>query len=262
AREMLTASPVPGAGPATAPHPPLPDFTRWGEIERIPMDGIRRATAQQMSRAWSVAPHVTQCDKADITELEKLRKFYAPKAESMGGRLTVTSILVKIVASALKVFPKFNASVDPEGMQIIFKKYCHIGVAVDTPAGLMVPVIRDADRKNILEISAEVQKAAARARERKTTLEELQGGSLTITNLGGIGGTYFTPLVNWPEVAILGISRARTEPVWVDGLWEPRLMLPLQLSYDHRLIDGADGIRFLRWIAEAMENPFLLSLEG
>jgi len=250
------------AAAAAALAAPLPDPAKWGPTETVKMDGIRLATARHLSRAWALIPHVTQCDKADVTELEKLRKKYAPKAEAAGGKLTVTAILLKAAASALKAFPKFNASVDAEAGEIVLKKYFHVGVAVDTERGLLVPVVRDVDKKNIIELSAELSRAAARAKERKLTLEEMQGGCFTITNLGGIGGTGFTPIVNWPEVAILGVSRAATEPVWDGEAFKPRLMLPLVLSYDHRLIDGADGARFLRWICEALENPFLLPLEG
>jgi pyruvate dehydrogenase E2 component (dihydrolipoamide acetyltransferase) len=225
------------------------------------MSNVRRKTAEHLSQSWT-APHVTNHDRADITELEKLRKRYGKKAESAGGKLTMTAIALKIVASALKVFPQFNASIDMESREIVLKKYIHIGVAVDTERGLLVPVIRDVDRKNIIDLSVELTQAAERARARKLGLDDMQGGSFTITNLGGIGGTSFTPIVNWPEVAILGISRGHKSPVWTDGQFVPRLMLPLSLSYDHRLIDGADAARFLRWLAEAFENPFLLSLEG
>jgi pyruvate dehydrogenase E2 component (dihydrolipoamide acetyltransferase) len=239
----------------------LPDFEKWGAVERQPMSNVRRKTAEHLSQSW-VAPHVTNHDLADITDLEALRKRYGGKAEAAGGKLTMTAIALKVVAGALKVFPQFNASVDMEKDEIVLKKYIHIGVAVDTERGLLVPVIRDVDRKNIVELSVELSVMAEKARNRKLGLEDMQGGSFTITNLGGIGGTAFTPIVNWPEVAILGISRGRKEPVFVDGQFVPRLMLPLSLSYDHRLIDGADAARFLRWLAEAFENPFLLSLEG
>ncbi|MEZ4546533.1 MAG: 2-oxo acid dehydrogenase subunit E2 [Thermodesulfobacteriota bacterium] len=207
-------------------------------------------------------PHVTQHDKADITEMEKLRKQYGKEVAEAGGKLTMTSIILKIIASALKTFPQFNASVDMENNRIIYKKYYNIGVAVDTDRGLLVPVIRDADRKNIEELSIELSVLSEKARTKKITVEELQGGTFTISNLGGIGGTYFTPVLNAPEVAILGVSRAAVEAVYVDGQFQPRLMLPLSLSYDHRLIDGADAARFVRWIAEALEEPFKLSLEG
>ena len=251
------------AAPAPAPIPEnLPDFSRWGEIIREPMRAIRRKTAEHMAYAWTTIPRVTHYDKADITELERLRKEYSKKAEAAGGKLTVTAIAIKVVAAALRVFPQFAASLDVAREEIIYKKYCHIGVAVDTERGLLVPVIRDADRKNITELSAELARLAEKAREKKLTLEEMEGGVFSITNLGGIGGTAFSPIVNAPEVAILGIARGRTEAVYANGAFQPRLMLPLSLSYDHRLIDGADAARFLRWVAEALEQPFLLALEG
>jgi pyruvate dehydrogenase E2 component (dihydrolipoamide acetyltransferase) len=242
--------------------PPLPDFSKWGEVEREPMSNVRRATATHTSIAWATIPHVTNHDKADITELEKLRKQFALRAEAAGGKLTITAIALKVVASALKVFPKFNASVDIDKGEIIHKKYYHIGVAVDTPAGLLVPVIRNVDRKNVIELSVELGQVAEKARAKKLGLDEMQGGTFTITNLGGIGGTHFSPIVNAPEVAILGIARGRIEPVFIDGEFQPRLMLPLALSYDHRLIDGADAARLLRWLAETLEQPFLMVLHG
>ena len=241
---------------------PLPDFSKWGEIERTPMSGIRRKTAENMRSAWLTVPHVTQHDQADITELEQLRKRFAKSVEAAGGKLTVTAITLKVIAAALKVFPQFNASIDQARDEIVLKKYYHVGVAVDTDRGLLVPVIRDVDRKNIRELAVEMNQLAERARGKKLTLDEMQGGTFTITNLGGIGGTSFTPIVNAPEVAILGMSRANFQPVYNGSSFEPRLMLPLSLSYDHRLIDGADAARFLRWVAQALEQPFLLALEG
>lgn len=240
----------------------LPDFSKWGEIERQPMTNVRRKTAEHLSYAWNTAPHVTQFDKADITELERFRKQYASKVEASGGKLTITAILLKIAASALKIFPQFNTSVDMEKNEIIYKKYINIGVAVDTERGLLVPVIRDVDKKNITQLSIELSEISKKAREKKLTPDDMQGGCFTISNLGGIGGTYFTPIVNLPEVAILGVSKSIMEPVYIEDEFKPRLMLPLSLSYDHRIIDGADGIRFLRWIVNALENPFLISLEG
>ena len=269
-------------------RPPTP-FEKWGEIERKPMTGIRRKTAEHLSAAWQ-APHVTQHDRADVTALEELRRKYAPRVEKAGGKLTVTAIAAKIAAEALRRFPQFNTALDLAAEEIIYRKYVHIGIAVDTERGLLVPVIRDADRKTITEISAEVAGLSEKARARKLTIEEMEGGSFTITNLGGIGGTAFTPIINAPEVAILGLSRSAIEPVWrprptrgapadrggaapaenergpasleADGEFEfaPRLILPLSLSYDHRAIDGADAARFLRWIVEAMENPLTIFL--
>lgn len=241
---------------------PLPDFTKWGEVKVEPMNNVRKKTADHLSSAWATIPHVTQFDKADITELERTRKQYAKKAEAAGGKLTVTAILLKVVASALKVFPQFNSSIDLEKKEIIYKQYINIGVAVDTERGLLVPVIQNVDRKNIMELASELAVLSKRARDKKLSLDEMQGGNFSISNLGGIGGTAFSPIVNSPEVAILGVSRGSYEPVYKDGEFEPRLMLPLSLSYDHRIIDGADGARFIRWIAEAIENPLLISLEG
>jgi pyruvate dehydrogenase E2 component (dihydrolipoamide acetyltransferase) len=253
------AVPLPGAVPAPAP---LPDFSRWGGIERRPMRAVRRKTAEHLGQAWAQIPHVTQFDKADVTALEELRKRHAKEAEAAGGKLTMTAILVKAVGAALEAFPQFNASLDMASEELVLKKYVHVGIAVDTDRGLLVPVIRDVNQKNIVELSVELAQVSEKARAGKTTLEEMQGGCITITNLGGIGGTAFTPIVNHPEVAILGVSRAAFEPVYIDGTFQPRLMLPLSLSYDHRAIDGADGVRFLRWICEALEQPFLLSLRG
>jgi pyruvate dehydrogenase E2 component (dihydrolipoamide acetyltransferase) len=241
---------------------PLPDFSKWGEIDRKPMSGVRRKTAERVSEAWQTIPHVTHFDQADITDLEELRQRFGKKAEEAGGKLTITAIALKVVASALKVFPQFNASVDASAEEIVYKKYYNIGVAVDTDRGLLVPVIRGADKKNILELAVELTELSQKARDRKISVEEMQGSSFTITNLGGIGGMNFSPIINSPEVAILGLARAARQPVFVDGQIAPRLMLPLALSYDHRLIDGADAARFLRWVAEAMQQPLLLALEG
>jgi pyruvate dehydrogenase E2 component (dihydrolipoamide acetyltransferase) len=205
---------------------------------------------------------VTQYDKADITGLDAVRKKYSGKIEKAGGTLTITAILVKFAASALKVFPQFNASIDIERQEIIYKKFYHVGVAVDTDRGLLVPVIRDADKKNITQLSVELVAIAEKARAKKITPDELGGGTFTVSNLGGIGGTSFSPIVYAPQVAILGAARARIEPVYTENRFEPRLILPLSVSYDHRVIDGADGARFLRWIVQALEEPILLSLEG
>lgn len=242
----------------------LPDFSRWGPVRKEAMSRIRVETAEHLSRAWATIPHVTQFDKADATELEALRKRLAPRAEAAGGRLTLTAILIKLVAAALKIHPKFAASLDLARREIHFKTYSHIGVAVDTDRGLLVPVLRDADRKNILQIARELGALAGRAREGRLEPDDLQGGVFTVTNLGGIGGSFFTPIINAPETAILGVGRAVREPVCggPDGLCAPRLMLPLSLSYDHRLIDGADGARFLKWLVEAVREPMLISLEG
>jgi pyruvate dehydrogenase E2 component (dihydrolipoamide acetyltransferase) len=240
----------------------LPDFSEWGEVERVTMSGIRKATAQHMTRSWTNIPHVTQNDRADITDLEVLRKRWSKRAEKEGAKLTPTAILAKIVGSALKVFPEFNASIDIAAKEIVLKKYIHIGIAVDTPKGLVVPVLRNVDERNIIELAKELGEIAGRARDGKLGLAEMQGGTFTISNLGGIGGSHFTPIVNFPEVAILGVGRATVEPVWQNGEFVPRSMMPLSLSYDHRLIDGASAARFLRWLAEAIEEPLLLAMEG
>jgi pyruvate dehydrogenase E2 component (dihydrolipoamide acetyltransferase) len=251
ARSIILNSSVTGA---TGGSRALPDFSHWGSIERKAMTGIRRKIAEHVHDAWTSIPHVTQFDSADVTALEATRQELAKKVEEVGGKLTITAIMLKVVAAALKVFPQFNVSIDIASGEIISKKYYHIGVAVDTEHGLLVPVIRDVDKKNILQLSIELPKTAERARNRKLGVEEMQGGCFTITNLGGIGGSHFTPIINAPEVAILGVSRAVQQG--------DRSLLPLSLSYDHRAIDGADGARFIRWVAEAVENPLLISLEG
>ena len=249
------------AGETFAPQSrALPDFSKWGEVERKPMSNIRRKTAEHLGYAWATIPHVTQHDRADITALEALRKQYSPQAEKAGGKMTMTAIALKIVGAALKKFPQFNSSIDVAKNELVYKKSIHVGVAVDTDRGLLVPVIRDVDRKGIFELSAELARLSEKARGGKLSLDEMQGGGCSISNLGGIGGTAFTPIVNWPEVAILGISRGATEPIWDGAMFQPRLMLPLSLSYDHRVIDGADAARFLRWVAEAFEQPFVLTL--
>ena len=264
ARRILSSvgSARPAAGGGTVASVPLPDFAKWGEIDRQPMSNIRRKTAEHLSHAWNTIPHVTQFDKADITPMEDLRAKFRKQVEAAGGNLTVTAVLIKVLAAAVKQFPQFNASIDPASGEIIYKKYVNVGVAVDTDRGLLVPVIRNADQKNIQQIAVEMQQLSEKARAKKLSLDDMSGGGISISNLGGIGGTYFTPIVNWPEVAILGVSRGVIEPVWKDGAWQPRQLLPLSLSYDHRVIDGADGMRFLRWVVQAIEQPFLLSLLG
>jgi pyruvate dehydrogenase E2 component (dihydrolipoamide acetyltransferase) len=265
AKTLLTTAASAAQATPRAGHfaePKLPDFAKWGKIERVPMRGVRRKTAEHLAESWNTIPHVTQHDRADITELEQLRARFAPKAEQAGGKMTVTAIALKVCAAALKVFPQFNATIDMEKQEIIYKQYINVGVAMDTDRGLLVPVIRDVDKKNIVELAVELSQLSQKARDKKITLAEMEGGTFTITNLGGIGGTAFTPIVNHPEVAILGLSRSRMEPEWIAGKFEPRLILPLSLSYDHRLIDGADAARFLRWVAEAFEQPFLLSVQG
>jgi pyruvate dehydrogenase E2 component (dihydrolipoyllysine-residue acetyltransferase) len=265
AKGLLSAAATAAQAPPRAGHfaqPQLPDFAKYGKVERVSMRGVRRKTAEHLAEAWNTIPHVTQHDRADITELEQLRARFAPKAEEAGGKMTVTAIALKVCAAALKVFPQFNASIDIEKEEIVYKQYINIGVAADTDRGLLVPVIRDVEKKNIVELAVELSQLSKKAREKKLTPADMEGGTFTITNLGGIGGVGFTPIVNHPEVAILGLSRSRMEPEWINGKFEPRLILPLSLSYDHRLIDGADAARFLRWIAEAFEQPFLLSVQG
>lgn len=238
----------------------LPDFKKWGEIEIQPMSKIRAVTAESMSYAWSTIPMVTQNDKADISALEEFRKKYSKIVEARGGNLTITSILVKVCSAALNKFPQFNSSIDLNKKEIIYKKYFNIGIAVDTDRGLLVPVIKNTNNKTITEISAELNELAEKARSRKISLEEMDGGNFTISNLGGIGGTSFNPIVYSPQVAILGVSRGSKEAVYINNTFEPRLMLPLALTYDHRIIDGADAARFLRWIAESLENPMMMNL--
>ena len=248
------------AAPAAAT--PLPDFGQWGVVERQAMTKVREITAERLAQSWATIPQVTQFDKADITSLEKWRAEYGAKAEAAGGKLTPTAILIKVLGIALKVFPQFNASIDMAHREVVYKRYFHIGIAVDTPHGLLVPVVRDVDQKNIVELAVELSELAQKTRERKIGPADMQGGCMTISNVGTMGGTSFTPIVNPPEVAILGVARSHVEPTYIDGQLQPRTFLPLSLSYDHRLIDGADGARFLRWICTALADPFIALLEG
>jgi pyruvate dehydrogenase E2 component (dihydrolipoamide acetyltransferase) len=247
----------PRAGVA-ARRPALPDFTRWGEVESRELTAVRRLTAEKMSASWQSVVHVTQFDRVDITAVSEFMRRKAERVADAGGKLTITAVLMKICAAALVKFPQFNASIDPDGNRLILKKYVHIGLAVDTPRGLLVPVVRDADRKTILELAVEIVALSGRARDKKITPDEMEGGTFTISNQGGIGGTDFTPVVFWPQAAILGVSRASTEPVYIDGELRPRQVLPLALSYDHRIADGADAARFLRWIREGIEHPLAM----
>lgn len=233
---------------------------KWGVVVHEAMNTIRVRTAERLGESWRNIPHVTHFDKADITGLEALRKECARKADEKGARLTAMAFILKAVPEALKRFPRFNASVDMENRHLLLKQYYHIGFAVDTPNGLVVPVLRDADKKTVLEIALEMAALARKARDRKLTLEEMQGGTFTISNLGGLGGSGFTPIINAPEAAILGLSRSQTEPVYNGQEFVPRLLLPMSLSYDHRIIDGADAARFLRFLAEAIEQPWHLML--
>jgi pyruvate dehydrogenase E2 component (dihydrolipoamide acetyltransferase) len=226
------------------------------------MSKVRKATAVNLTRAWTAVPQVTNHESADITDLEEFRKAYKEKVAAAGGKLTMTAVLVKIVASALKAHPVLNAAVDMANEEIVFRYSINIGVAVDTERGLLVPVIRQADTKNLTQIAIELDDLANRARSKKLKIDEMQGGTFSISNLGGIGGTGFTPIVNWPEVAILGVSRGRVVPEWHEGSFRPRLVMPLSLSYDHRLVDGADAARFLAKLKDALEQPILLALDG
>lgn len=246
--------------------PPLPDFSRWGPVERVPLRGIRRVTAKQMALAWSHIPHVTHQDIADITELEAFRRRHKNAIEQRGGKLTLTVLVMPAVVAALKQFPRFNATLDAETGEIVLKWYYHLGVAVDTEEGLIVPVIRDVERKSLTELAVELTEVVERVRQGKVTREELLGGTFTITNPGPLGGTGFTPLINYPEVAILGLARARLEPVVEGDLNNytivPRLRLPLHLTFDHRVNDGADAARFVRTMIDIVRDPesFLLNV--
>jgi len=247
------------APPATAR--PLPDFARWGEVRREPMSKVRRITAEAMTAA-ALVPQVTQFDWADATALEAFRLRHGGAVERAGRKLTVTAVLLRLCAEALKRFPQFNASVDMGAGEVVFKEFVNIGVAVDTERGLLVPVVKGADRKPITALAAELAALAEKARGKKLLPEEMEGGTFTISNLGGIGGSGFTPIVYPPQVAILGVSRSEMRPLWDEaaGQFRPRRVLPLSLTYDHRLIDGADGARFLRFLCEALEQPLALFL--
>ena len=238
--------------------PPLPRFEDIGTVERQPLSAIRRATARQMAVAWSQIPHVTLNDVSDITDLEAFRK----SQDGKGPKLTVTGFALKAIAIALREFPAFNSSLDLQNNHLILKKFINIGVAVETEAGLLVPVVRDVDKKSVRQLAAELTAIAERARAKKLDSSELSGGTFTLTNLGGIGSTGFTPVVNWPEVAILGLSRGRLEPVWKNNQFVPRLLVPLSLSFDHRVIDGAAAGRFTRRIADLLEQPLAMLLDA
>ena len=252
---------IPAEAPAlTIPSPTLPDFSKWGPVERVPFRSIRRATAKQMVIAWSQIPHVTSQDEVDITKLETFRQKHKAEIEAEGGRLTMTVFALKAVATALKTYPQFNATLDVEAGEIVIKNYYHIGVAVSTDNGLIVPVVRDVDRKSIKELAVEIQDIVQKTRSRKISRDDLQGGTFTITNAGAMGGGYFAPIINFPEVAILGMGQGRLQPAVVDkgdGEHEiaPRLIMPIVLCIDHRVLDGADAIKFLKMVIEALEDP-------
>jgi pyruvate dehydrogenase E2 component (dihydrolipoamide acetyltransferase) len=247
-----------GGGGVRLAAPHLPNFAQWGPVEYVPFDSLRRKTAEQMVLSWTTVPHVTQHDSADVTDIEAFRK----QQEGKGPKLTVTAFVLKACAIMLKQFPRFNASLDLAKGQLVMKNYCHLGVAVDTERGLLVPVLRDVDKKSVYEIGKEMAELAERARLKKLSADDMRGGSFTISNLGGIGGTGFSPIVNYPEVAILGLSRSKLQPVWRDGQFVPRLIMPLSLSYDHRVVDGADAARFTRMLADMLENPLVMLLHA
>ena len=249
-KHRLTSTPSLAGVPAVV----LPDFSQWGPVERKPFSSLRRKVAENLTAAWSAVPLVTQFDEADVTELEKMRKKNVHDAQEKDGKLTITIFVMKALVTALKAFPQFNASLDVHRGEIIYKQYFNIGVAVDTPSGLIVPVIKNVDDKSLAELAIELTELSKKARDRKVPLEELRGGNLSVSNLGGIGGTGFTPLVNPPDVAVVGLSRSRVVPVWREGQCEPRLVMPFSVSYDHRVIDGADGARFSLLVAHELET--------
>jgi pyruvate dehydrogenase E2 component (dihydrolipoamide acetyltransferase) len=257
---------APEAEPAEAPSEAyeMPDFSRWGEVERVPLRSIRRATAQEMARSWAEIPHVMHHDLADVTALERFRRDHADEVEQAGGKLTLTVLVMKALVGALRAFPRFNASLDPHDQAIVLKHYFHIGVAVATEHGLLVPVVRDADRKSLVELTAELVELAERARAGELQRQEMQGGSFTLTNVGGIGGTLFTPIIRHPEAAILGLGRAELRPVALGDADDPtlsaRLLLPLCLAFDHRLNDGAEAARFTNRLIESLQDPESLLL--
>ena len=242
-----------GGGLAVAPMPDI-DFSQWGEVESQKLSKINKLTGKFLHRNWVAIPHVTQFDQADITELDALRKTMAAEYKDKGIKITMLAFLIKAVVAGLRELPRFNASLDASGESLILKNYFNIGIAVDTPDGLVVPVVRDADSKTLVDIAAELGEISQKARDKKLKPADMQGGCMTISSLGGIGGTQFTPIVNAPEVAILGVSRHKMTPVWNGKTFEPRLMLPLSLSYDHRVVDGADGARFTSFMGRVLAD--------
>jgi pyruvate dehydrogenase E2 component (dihydrolipoamide acetyltransferase) len=248
-----------GGGLGVAPMPEI-DFSQWGEVEIQPLTKINKLTGQNLHRNWVTIPHVTQFDEADITDLEAFRKSMVDEYKDKGIKITMLAFLMKAVVSGLKEFPRFNSSLDATGENLIHKKYYNVGIAVDTPAGLVVPVVQDVDRKSLVDLAAELGEISKKARDKKLKPSDMQGGCITISSLGGIGGTKFTPIVNAPDVAILGVSRAKMTPVWNGKEFEPRLILPLSLSYDHRVIDGADGARFTSFLSRVLSDTRRLLL--
>jgi len=250
---MKKAMATGGSGTALGIKPmPEIDFSQFGDIETQALSKINKLTGEFLHRSWVTVPHVTQFDEADITEMEAFRKQMGKEMEKDGIKITPLAFIVWAVVSSLKAFPRFNSSLDATGENLILKKYYNIGVAVDTPNGLVVPVIKEADQKSLVEISQEIRELAIKARDKKLKPSEMQGGCFSISSLGGIGGTKFTPIVNTPEVAVLGVSRSKMQPVWNGKEFEPRLVLPLSLSYDHRVIDGADGARFTTHLSKML----------
>jgi pyruvate dehydrogenase E2 component (dihydrolipoamide acetyltransferase) len=240
------------------PQMDLSDFTRWGPVETLELTTVRRITAERMSQSWRTIPHVTQFDRADVTHVQEWLQNVNKNVEKNTAKVTLTAVLLKVVAQGLIKFPSFNASLDMHHQQIYLKGYINLGLAVDTERGLLVPVLRDADKKSILDIAGEIRDLVERARTKRIKSDEMEGGTFTVSNQGSIGGVNFTPIVDWPQAAILGISRTAVEPRYIDGKWHPRTVLPLSLSYDHRLNDGADAARFLQWICHTLEYPMAL----
>ena len=241
-------------GGGALPEMPVIDFSRFGEIERVALTRVQKISGPNLQRSWLHVPHVTQHDEADITDLEAFRQEHKARAKAEGFNLTPLAFVLKAVVAALQEFPKVNSSLDPDGENLVLKRYYHLGVAVDTEEGLMVPVVRDVDRKGIFELARELAEVSQQTRDRKLTPDRLRGASFTVSSLGGIGGTAFTPVVNAPEAAILGVSRSNMRPVWRDGEFVPRLVLPVSLSYDHRIIDGALAVRFTTYLCQVLSD--------
>ena len=252
-----SASPTsaPAADAGVPPPGVLPDLAQFGEIERERMSPTRRATARNLAQSWAQSPHITLQQKADVTALDALRRERRDRVAEAGGSLTMLPILMQVVARALAEFPRLNASIDMASQETVYRRYIHVGVATDTERGLVVPVVRDADRKSLTELAVEIRELAEKARDRKLSIDDMRGGTFTISNLGGLGTGFFTAILHPPQVGILAVGRAEREPVWIDDGFQPRLRMPLGLTVDHRLIDGADAARALSWIVGAIEEP-------
>jgi pyruvate dehydrogenase E2 component (dihydrolipoamide acetyltransferase) len=253
-KSIMSGEKLSNKGAFTTPEIPPVDFSKFGEVEQKPLTRIRRLTGQTLHRSWITIPHVTQFDEADITELEEFRKSKLKSAEKEGVKLTLVTFLIKAAVVALQKFPEFNSSIEPSGENLIIKKYFHIGVAVNTKNGLLVPVLKDVDKKGLFEIATEITELSNKTREGKISPKDLQGGCFTISSLGGIGGLHFTPIINAPEVAILGVSRAAIKPIYEQGSFEPRLILPFALSYDHRVVDGVAGAQFTQFLSTILTD--------